>query len=42
MGVSFDLAGSYRPMLVAFVVALIAACLLIARLGPYRYGAEAA
>jgi MFS family permease len=41
MGACFDLAGSYRPMLVAFVVALIAACLLIARLGPYRYRAEA-
>jgi MFS family permease len=42
MGACFDLAGSYRPMLVAFVAVLIAACLLIARLGPYRYRAEAA
>ena len=42
MGACFDLAGSYRPMLVAFVAVLIAACLLIARLGPYRYSAEAA
>lgn len=42
MGVCFDLAGSYRPMLGAFVLALIAACLLIARLGPYRYRAEVA
>jgi MFS family permease len=42
MGASFDLAGSYRPMLAAFVAVLIAACLLIARLGPYRYRAEAA
>ncbi len=42
MGACFDLAGSYRPMLGAFVAVLVAACLLIARLGPYRYRAEAA
>ncbi len=42
MGACFDLAGSYRPMLVGFVAVLVVACLMIARLGPYRYRAEAA
>ena len=42
MGACFDLAGSYRPMLGAFVLALIAACLMIARVGPYRCRAEGA
>jgi MFS family permease len=37
MGACFDLTGSYRPALIVFVAVLIAACLLIARLGPYRY-----
>jgi MFS family permease len=41
MGACFDVAGSYRPMLIAFVAALIAACLMITRLGPYRYATTA-
>ena len=41
MGTTFDLAHSYRPMLLAFVAALIAACVLIARVGPYRYATTA-
>jgi MFS family permease len=39
MGLCFDLIHSYTPMLIAFVGLLVIACLLIARLGPYRYPA---
>jgi cyanate permease len=37
MGLYFDLNHSYTGMLLAFVGALVIACLLTARLGPYRY-----
>jgi MFS family permease len=42
MGLCFDLTHSYIPMLSAFVSVLAIACLLIARLGPYRYPATTA
>lgn len=41
MGLSFDLVNSYSPMLIAFGGALVISCLLIARLGPYRFPATA-
>ena len=37
MGLYFDFNHSYTGMLIAFVGALAIACLLITRLGPYRY-----
>lgn len=37
MGVSFVHAGSYVPMMTAFICALGFACGLLLRLGPYRY-----
>jgi MFS family permease len=37
MGVAFDRTGSYQPALGAFVVALVLACTLLLRLGPYHY-----
>jgi MFS family permease len=37
MGLSYVHAGSYVPMMIAFVVALAAACGLLLPLGPYRY-----
>jgi hypothetical protein len=42
MGLSFDLAHSYRPALMIFVAALVVACVLVARLGPYRFPARPA
>jgi len=41
MGATFDLAHSYRPMLVVFMAALVASCGLIGRVGPYRYATAA-
>jgi MFS family permease len=41
MGVYFDRYHSYTGMLLAFIGALAIACLLIVRLGPYRYPAAA-
>jgi MFS family permease len=41
MGLYFDLNHSYTGMLVAFIGALAIACLLVVRLGPYRYPAAA-
>ena len=40
MGLGFDKTGSYRVPLFAFVLAGIAAAILIARLGPYRFGPQ--
>jgi hypothetical protein len=40
MGLSFDLSHSYGPALVIFEVLLAVACILIARLGPYRFPAQ--
>jgi MFS family permease len=37
MGMAFDLAGSYRPALFGLCAALVAACLLLLRIGPYRF-----
>jgi MFS family permease len=42
MGLYFDFNHSYTGMLIAFMGALVVACLLIARLGPYRYPVAAA
>jgi MFS family permease len=39
MGLAFDRTGSYRAPLAGFCVVAIAAALLAARLGPYRFGA---
>jgi MFS family permease len=41
MGLYFDFNRSYTGMLIAFVGALVIACLLILSLGPYRYPAAA-
>ncbi len=41
MGLCFDLAHSYTPMLTAFVGILAISCFLIGRLGPYRYPVSA-
>jgi len=41
MGLCFDLVHSYTPMLVAFAGMLVIACLLLARLGAYRFPAAA-
>lgn len=38
MGGAYTLFGSYTPALWAFVAALLAACLLVIQLGPYRFG----
>lgn len=40
MGRSYDLTRSYNPALTGFVVALLGACLLMARLGSYRFPAR--
>lgn len=40
MGLGFDKTGSYRVPLLAFVLAASAATMLIARLGPYRFGPQ--
>ncbi len=40
MGMSLRDSGSYVPMMIAFVVALGAACALLLPLGPYRYVAS--
>ncbi len=37
MGTGFDRTGSYRGPLIVFLGATLIACLLITRLGPYRY-----
>lgn len=37
MDLSFGHAGSYVPMMIAFVIALVGACALLLPLGPYRY-----
>lgn len=37
MDLSFGHAGGYVPMMIVFVVALVAACGLVLPLGPYRY-----
>jgi MFS family permease len=42
MGLSFDLAHAYQPALIAFEVGLCLACVLVARLGPYRFPAAPA
>jgi MFS family permease len=42
MGLSFDLAHGYQPALVAFATGLCVACVLVARLGPYRFPAAPA
>ena len=36
MGLSFDFSGSYRFMLILFLVAIICSASLLMRLGPYR------
>jgi MFS family permease len=41
MGLCFDLAHSYHPMLIMFLGALAVACLLIVGLGPYRFSPAA-
>lgn len=41
MGVGFDKSGSYRVPVLAFVAAAFAAAILIASLGPYRFGPQA-
>jgi cyanate permease len=38
MGLSFDRTGSYRLPLAAFFAATLVAAVLLARLGPYRFG----
>ena len=40
MGLGFDRTGSYRVPLLAFVLAASVATMLIARLGPYRFGPQ--
>jgi MFS family permease len=40
MGLSFDKAGSYNPVLIGFAVALIVAVALVLQLGPYAYPAR--
>jgi MFS family permease len=40
MGAGFDRTGSYRGPLIVFLAATLLACLLITRLGPYRYRAS--
>jgi cyanate permease len=40
MGRAFDLTGSYRTPLMAFLVATLVATGLMTRLGPYRYRAD--
>ncbi|HLI13492.1 MAG TPA: MFS transporter [Alphaproteobacteria bacterium] len=42
MGVAFDRYHSYRPMFAIFEAALVLACLLVLRLGPYAYPAPPA
>lgn len=37
MGVTYDHAHSYQPMLIAFAAMMAVACLLLLRLGPYAY-----
>jgi nitrate/nitrite transporter NarK len=37
LGAAFDKTGSYNAILIAFFAATLAAAVLIARLGPYRY-----
>jgi MFS family permease len=41
MGLAFDLYRSYRPMMLVFEAALLIACFLALRLGPYAYPAQA-
>lgn len=40
MGLGFDKTGSYRLPLLAFVLAASAAAVLMARIGPYRFGPQ--
>lgn len=40
MGASFDLTGSYRLPLIAFLAVTVIAAVLMTRLGPYRYHAS--
>ncbi len=42
MGLGYDKTGSYRVPLVAFVLAASGASMLMARLGPYRFGPQKA
>jgi MFS family permease len=42
MGLGFDKTGSYRVPLLAFVLAAAAAAILMARIGPYRFGPQRA
>ena len=42
MGLAFDRTGSYRAPLAGFFVATLAAFVLMTRLGPYRFGIDAA
>jgi MFS family permease len=37
MGVAFDVSGSYRPALIGLCAVLLVACLLLLRLGAYRF-----
>jgi MFS family permease len=41
MGVAFDASGSYRPALIGLSAALVLACLLLLRLGAYRFSQQA-
>jgi MFS family permease len=42
LGWSYQGLGSYRPGFILFEIMLVAACLLLLRLGPYRYPVQAA